>query len=292
MKKILSILLLLISVTVLIYPYISSAQVTGPAPATPASSDYQLLAPITTAKGDGTGDTFPVSDDNALGQYINLMIKIVIGLCGVMAVMMFVIGGIEYMTSELVHSKESAKSRMTGAVVGLIIALGAYALLNTINPKLLDTNVALRKATVAVAINDSLPQIPVNGKYSNGIAAGTPLTGTPTPLPPNVTLHRPQCTTVGQPACTSTIGLNMSQVIAIQKGCNCPLILTGGTEWWLHGGQTGSTTHQNGNATVDLDDSPALDRYLSGGKPLVRMQRYPTDSGPYLYEGNHWHIGR
>ncbi|HEY4494095.1 MAG TPA: hypothetical protein VJB95_01525, partial [Candidatus Paceibacterota bacterium] len=68
------------------------------------------------------------------------MIKIIIGLSAVMAVVMIVLGGIEYMTSELVSSKENGKQRITNAIFGLVIALGAYALLNTINPDLLKTD--------------------------------------------------------------------------------------------------------------------------------------------------------
>ena len=41
------------------------------------------------------------------------------------------------MTSELISSKEAGKERITHALLGLLIALGAYALLFTINPELL-----------------------------------------------------------------------------------------------------------------------------------------------------------
>ena len=67
------------------------------------------------------------------------MIKIFIGLCAVLSVVMIVIGGIEYMTSELAHSKEDGKNRIMQAILGLLIALGSWALLNTINPDLLNS---------------------------------------------------------------------------------------------------------------------------------------------------------
>ena len=51
---------------------------------------------------------------------------------------MIVMGGMEYMTSELVHSKEAGKEKIVHALLGLVIALGAWALLNTINPNLLN----------------------------------------------------------------------------------------------------------------------------------------------------------
>ncbi len=269
------------------------------------NKNYNFLAPLPCADGtpgckNGELATFnpaPTNNaDNVLGGYLNMMINLFIGICAVLAVVMIVVGGIEYMASELPGNKESGKERITNAIFGLILALGSWALLNTINPDLLNTNIKIKNASIAVDLEDNLPQIVVNGKYKNGVVQGTPWTGTATPLPVSVTLNGSQCTRVGDRGCTSTFGLNMSQVQAIQQGCGCPLVITGGTEWWLHGGQSGSTTHQSGSSTVDLrtdsDPNNPLNKYLSGGKPLVRMQRYPDPNGPYLYEGNHWHIGR
>ena len=51
---------------------------------------------------------------------------------------MIVIGGIEYMTSELVSSKKAGIERITNAILGLLIALTAFLILNTINPNLLN----------------------------------------------------------------------------------------------------------------------------------------------------------
>ncbi len=105
---------------------------------------YTLLAPLpcdskTPGCGaDGRLTTYdPAAPGNNLGTYLNIMIRIVIGIAAVLSVVMIVIGGVEYMTSELAHTKESGKDRITHAIFGLIIALGAYALLFTINPDLL-----------------------------------------------------------------------------------------------------------------------------------------------------------
>lgn len=88
---------------------------------------YTLLAPI--------GD-FKEAPTN-VGDYFNIIFKIVIGLCGALAVVMIVIGGVQYMGDESIFGKTEAKSRITSAIIGLLIALGSYALLNTINPDLL-----------------------------------------------------------------------------------------------------------------------------------------------------------
>lgn len=107
--------------------------------------EYELLAPLPCDDSDpncqgGQLTSFDAGQKNPLGGYLNTMIRIFIGISAVLAVVMIVIGGIEYMTSELVSSKESGKSKITNAVLGLILALGAYALLYTINPNLLVTD--------------------------------------------------------------------------------------------------------------------------------------------------------
>lgn len=88
---------------------------------------YNLLAPL---------PGLTTAPDN-VGDYFNIIFKIAIGLCGVLAVIMIVIGGIGYMGSESIFGKVEAKSRISAAILGLLIALGAYALLNTIDPNLL-----------------------------------------------------------------------------------------------------------------------------------------------------------
>jgi cell wall-associated NlpC family hydrolase len=97
-------------------------------------------------------DPSSASGDKISG-YLNVMIRIFIGLCAVLAVVMIVIGGIEYMTSELVSSKEAGKERIRGAIFGLLLALGAWTLLNQINPDILNTDLnSLKSVTVDVAL--------------------------------------------------------------------------------------------------------------------------------------------
>lgn len=126
-------------------------------PSTPPTN-YQLLAPLPNPSNpneplttfDSTG-----AGGGALGGYLNLMIRLFIGICAVLAVIMIVIGGIQYMTTELISSKEEGKKRIMGAIFGLLLALGAYTLLNTINPDLLNTDLkSLKGVTVEVNVED------------------------------------------------------------------------------------------------------------------------------------------
>lgn len=97
------------------------------------NTTYNLLAPF----GDKF-KTFTSDKECAFTDYINIIFDIFIGICAVLAFVMLVVGGIQYMGSELVSSKEAAKSQATNALLGLLVAFSAWLILNTINPKLLD----------------------------------------------------------------------------------------------------------------------------------------------------------
>jgi hypothetical protein len=107
-----------------------------------SKSTYNFLAPLKCADGvpgcvDGKLVSFDPAGDKPLSKYLNIMIRIVIGIAAVLAMIMIVVGGIQYMTSELISSKEEGKKRISNAILGLIIALGSYVLLFMVNPDLL-----------------------------------------------------------------------------------------------------------------------------------------------------------
>jgi hypothetical protein len=93
------------------------------------NSPYQLLEPL-----PGVGAT--IDPSTGFGDYANKLIRLLIGAAGALAVVMIVIGGIQYMSSDAVGEKQSGKETMSNAVIGLGLALVSYLLLYTINPKL------------------------------------------------------------------------------------------------------------------------------------------------------------
>jgi hypothetical protein len=109
------------------------------------------LAPtcITSTDADGK-QTVKCTPNKGFGDYLNIIIKLFIGICAVLAMIMIVIGGLQYMTSELPSTKGNAKDTISKAILGLLLALAAFAILNTINPKLLNIgleNIATAKIT-------------------------------------------------------------------------------------------------------------------------------------------------
>lgn len=131
---------------------------------TPTNTTYTPLAPLP-GLDQVPFETNPDLNPCPFGQYLNIMIKLIIGIAAVLAMIMIVTGGIEYMTSELVSGKEAGKETITNAILGLLIALGSFLILNTINPQLL--NVCLKLAPATIVIDDlggesSEPFVPIN----------------------------------------------------------------------------------------------------------------------------------
>lgn len=129
---------------------------------------YKLLAPIggfSEIKTNG-GGTCPGNPDipNGVGCYLNIIFKIGIGLCGALAVIMIVIAGIQYMGTESIFGKTEAKSKILSAIMGLFIALGAYAILNTIDPNLTGKN-GVTVDQVSVEIDEEEESEPVTTYY-------------------------------------------------------------------------------------------------------------------------------
>lgn len=114
-----------------------------------AGPTYQLIAPFGSL----------LQGDVSLSQYLQGIIHIVIGVAGILAVVMIVVCGIKLMMSGAASGKAAAKECIWNAIFGLLIAIGAWAILFTINPDLLRNDL-------------NLVDIPASGS-----SAGTPSGG-------------------------------------------------------------------------------------------------------------------
>lgn len=140
-----------------------------------AAQPYQLLAPIPSGIGDG-GSLTEVTP-GGLGVYVRRIFVGGVAFAGVLAVLMLIIGGIEYM-SPSVTLKEEGRSRMTNAIGGLLIALASYLILLTINPALVQTTFQLN--TVQVRGNLPTTISPPKGAIELGAKPGSVLKDSPT----------------------------------------------------------------------------------------------------------------
>ena len=96
------------------------------------ASSYIPLEPLPGASTEG-GTPEPVS----LTEYLELVFAFGISIAGILAVTMIVIGGIQYITAYGNPGMvTNAKNRITQALLGLLLAVGAWLILYTINPDL------------------------------------------------------------------------------------------------------------------------------------------------------------
>jgi hypothetical protein len=104
--------------------------------ATTASADFGFtpLAPIPTLS-QGTAINLAV--------YMKALFTALVGLAIVFSVFQLVIGGVQYITADVISSKESGRKRITSALVGLLLILSSWIILNTVNPTLLNAGITI-----------------------------------------------------------------------------------------------------------------------------------------------------
>jgi hypothetical protein len=96
--------------------------------ATPA---YAACTSAATCVSAGANTADPGGKKVSLGTLIKTVVNVLLYILGAVAVIMIVIGGIKYTTSNGdASSVTSAKNTIMYAVVGLIVALMAYAIVN------------------------------------------------------------------------------------------------------------------------------------------------------------------
>jgi TRAP-type C4-dicarboxylate transport system permease small subunit len=97
-----------------------------------AANEYTPLEPL-----PGIGPEPGYSSYN-LSSYLQWVFAFAISIAGILAVLMIVIGGIQYITAYGNPNQiENAKNRIYQALLGLLLAISAWLILNTINPDLI-----------------------------------------------------------------------------------------------------------------------------------------------------------
>jgi hypothetical protein len=89
---------------------------------------YTPLEPI---PGQATGS------NATFCSLLNTLFTVLIYLGGMLAVLFLVLGGITYMVSEVVDKRSMARDRIKGALLGLLLLLMSWIILNTVNPQLI-----------------------------------------------------------------------------------------------------------------------------------------------------------
>ncbi|KND48537.1 MAG: hypothetical protein AB200_02305 [Parcubacteria bacterium C7867-005] len=249
--------------------------------------DYTPLAELPGTTRPGTGAV------NA-ATYIPGIIKLTIGVAGALSVLMIIFGGIQYMSTDAISGKSDAKERIQNAIYGLVLAIGSYTILYTINPNFVKIDLGLTRYAPPV-IENTAGQIGQPWPEDDGnraiLRANT------------IGINNSNCVSIGDKNCTSVYGMSsriINALIRLKEACpTCLLTITGGTEYWLH---SEGTQHRPGGRVVDLRLDSQLFNFLEkngfkseGTGCTTGSQRFVYDGGTYVNEtiaGNspHWHV--
>lgn len=90
-----------------------------------AQAEVTLLSPL-----PDTGASEPFN------TYLPIIFNLAIGISGVLAVIVIIIGGLQYMSTDAISGKSDGRNKITAALTGLVFVLAAYLILQTINPNL------------------------------------------------------------------------------------------------------------------------------------------------------------
>lgn len=119
-----------------------------------AQTDYTPLAPIPELTNN--------SKQTDINTFIPGAIRLTIGVASGLAVLFIIIGGIQYMSSDAWNKKNDGKKTIQNALGGLLLAIGSYVILNTVNPKLLNFDISIegQDSGGAITAPDGLSGIP------------------------------------------------------------------------------------------------------------------------------------
>ncbi len=130
---------------------------------------YCVLAPI----AGFIEDTVQISPQG-LTEYLNTVFRFGIALAGLLAVIMIIWGGLEYLSTDAINGKSEGKKKIQEAFQGLALALLSWLILYTINPQILSTNLTIEK----IQAKNS-----VSGGTGNGLQTASTTNGGLTTIP-------------------------------------------------------------------------------------------------------------
>lgn len=172
MKKLLLTFLIVMSMA----PAFAYAQATPTQFCNNGICTYTPLEPLPGQPANGQALTF--------AQYVGNIFTISIVIGGMIAVVVLVFSGITYMVSEALPQKDWGKRKMRQALWALLILLGSYLILSTINPNLVNLGGFLTSPT------NPLSPVPFIQQTNQGTAANNSAT-----LPSGTQLQQQsQCT--------------------------------------------------------------------------------------------------
>ncbi|MFZ3009096.1 MAG: hypothetical protein WA048_01550, partial [Minisyncoccia bacterium] len=98
-----------------------------------ATTTTSTDVPYTTLSGP-IPEVAPSGQVTSLGTFLPAVFKLGIGIASALSVIYIIVGGIQYLSTDAIDKKGDGKDKINNALFGLILAISAYTILNTINP--------------------------------------------------------------------------------------------------------------------------------------------------------------
>lgn len=268
-------------------------------------ADGGMVVLLADAKGlvpcGGPSPEVPCNACHAMTM-VNGLISYLFTIVTFLAVMVMMYAGFKLVTSQGNASEwEEAKGMLTNIIVGFVIVLSAWLVVDTIMKGLLDSKAGF--GTWNELSNDSCtpPETPKatasqNGSLSSTGQASASAVGKLTDAQARAQLASAGISvnkTVAQGTSLENINsASIADAIALKQACNCEVRLTGGTE---SGHASGVNSHGSGNKyDIGLDsgvDTFITKQYVYSGTRSDGAVLYKSPSGSvYAKEGNHWDV--
>jgi len=254
----------------------------------------------------------------------NTVIKWLFGVIVMIFVFLMVVSGFGLVTSGGNQSElESAKSKFTNAIIGVLIVASAWLLVDTIMKVLLDSGSGSEGTldhmstgwgpwhNIECSEQVTLHDFSRNGSDTSLVNDDPSLPPPPPPVSPpagpgqytheealaalsvaNISVvSSGNCTDKTKKTCTSLDGVqknSIQRLIEFQQAYGSPIIITGGTEV---GHAAGTYSHSNGYK-IDLKQTTSLNEYIKSNFTDIGGNKYRDSNGNIFYYHNppHWDI--
>lgn len=122
----------------------------------------KVYSPLVNIPGNGA---------NGFEEYISFLYGASISVAALLAVVKIIIAGAKYMMSDVITNKGEALSDIQGAILGLLLILGAVIILEFINPQLIKRDIKFEPIADAAKINPRNSVAPLTDQAANDAAA-------------------------------------------------------------------------------------------------------------------------
>ena len=130
-----------------------------------SASGGKVYSPLVNIPGNGA---------NGFEQYISFLYGASISIAALLAVVKIIIAGAKYMLSDVITNKGEAIKDIQGAILGLLLILGAVIILEFINPQLIKGNIQFQTIPDSPKINARQSALEASKQQATDLTANLP----------------------------------------------------------------------------------------------------------------------